>query len=383
MGKPRLAHLVLPFAPLVAGLAGFAGCTLLNPLDGYSGAATEAGSDSPLPVVDAPTASSPPVEAGPPDAGCVVARPAQRPKASTNPGSTTIVAALSSFTFGDAKDPSKPIAGGYDIDGLCTCPGPRACNPGNAAGVCDLANGADNAFGEFWLIVESVLGASGSVSSHVSMGDEGLLVRIKNYNDEPDDDLVEVGLFGTFGAEKRQDGGAGTLKRDGTDVWTVDAKSLLGGTPYLPVAVDNRAYVAGGIVIAEVKFPIRVGGVTFPLVQGYFTAKLVKKAGGYGFEGGILTGRFPAARFLTGLESIATGPANYLCGTDPIYQSVRDGVCRVRDLPTDPTTDGREGVCDAVSVTIGFDADPAVLGRVVTTPPPARPCGGSWVATCP
>ena len=372
------------FVGLCAGVVAV-GCSLLNPLDGYSGGVTTDAVAPPADVVAPLEASLPDTSTS--DAGCVSARPPPRPPASGNPdgGSTTVVAAISSFELGEKSDPKLAKRSGYDLDLLCTCPGTRACAPKSGAGVCDLPSGVDNSGGAWLLGLVSLQGSE--FGSGVSTGAEGLLMRIRNYNDLPDDDDVEVALFDTFGAEVFQpDAGGGPLKRDGTDRWTVDAKSLLGGTPYLPVAVDTRAYVRGGVVVAEIRFPFRVGDITFPISAGYVTASLVKlPTGYYALENGILSGRLNASEFLTAFETLASsapGPG-YLCGSDPIYASVRDGFCRVLDLPTDPTTDGREGPCDAVSLVIGFAASPAVLGNVVQRPRPPRPCGNDWVGRCP
>lgn len=372
-----------PFLLLGLTLLPAAACSLINSLDGYTG-----GVDAAVDVAPPPSGT---VETGPPppprDAGqdgetCSPRKPPARPPQGSVAGTSTFVVALSTFTLADSKDPSRAFADAYDLDGLCTCPGARACVPSTQAGVCDLPRGVDNSFGEFWLVVESVI-EQGGTATRVGRGDEGLVVRIKNYNDLPDDDLVEVAVFETFGAEVRADGGTGTLKRDGSDLWTIDSRSLLGGTPYLPVAVDTRAYVTGGTVVAEVKAPIRVGDVTFPISVGYFTAKIVKKGELYALENGVLSGRFSASRFLTGLEAASSSTTGPLCGENPIYKSVRDGVCRARDLPTDPTLDGKESPCDALSLAIGFAAEPAQLGRVMTAPTVPRPCGDTWVATCP
>jgi hypothetical protein len=361
------------------------GCSLLNPLEGYSGGAADALAP-PADVVAQQETSIP--DAPTSDAGCVGARPPPRPPASGNldGGSTTIVAAISSFELGEKSDPKIAKQSGYDLDLLCTCPGPRACVPKSGAGICDLPSGVDNSGGA-WLLGLANLQSGVAFGAGASVGAEGILMRIRNYNDLPDDDDVEVALFDTFGAEAFQpDAGGGTLKRDGTDRWTVDAKSLLGGTPYLPVAVDTRAYVRGGVVVAEIRFPFRIGDITFPVSSGYVTASLVKlPTGFYALEKGILSGRLNASEFLTafeGIASIAPGPG-FLCGADPIYASLRESFCRVLDLPTDPTTDGREGPCDAVSLVIGFTAYPSVLGNIVQRPRPPRPCGSDWVGRCP
>ncbi len=375
---------------MALGAALFAvGCSLLNPLDGYTGGPAETDASIVGPVADATSSVDTGVEASSTDAGCANARPPGRPQpsASADGGSTTIVAALATFDLADKNDVKQPSRAGYDLDMLCTCPGQRACVPKGNAGICDLPSGVDNAGGDWLLGLSNAVG-NGGIGGGLLTGADGLLLRIRNYNEEPDDDQVEVSFFDTFGFEGVQadaGAGAGPLKRDGTDRWTVDAKSLIGGTPYLPVAVDTRAYVRGGVVVAEVKFPVRLGAFTFPIAAGYMTAKLVKKPIGYAMVDGIFSVRLNASDFLTSFENVPSGlpGPGFVCGSDPYYASIRDTLCRVLDLPTDPNSDGRETACDAVSLVLNFTSDPAVLGDVVSRPPRARPCGDAWVGKCP
>lgn len=376
----------LVFGSVVVALG--VGCSLLNPLDGYSGGQVDA--TVPSSTVTPPSFDSAVPEASPGDAGCVSARPPARPPAtgSQDGGSTTIVAALATFELADQADPKIANRRGYDLDLVCTCPGPRACAPKGSAAVCDFPNGVDNSGGA-WLLGLASLQPGTLIGEGISDGRSGLLVRVRNYNDLPDDEDVEVALFDTLGTEGTQPdaGSPSPLKRDGTDRWTVDSRSLLGGVPYLPVAVDTRAYVRGGVVVAEIRFPFRVGNFQFTISAGYLTASLVKRSGGYGLANGILAGRLNVSQFLTAFETIsspapAPGPG-FLCGSDPFYLGVRDSLCRVLDLPTDPNTDGRDAPCDAVSLLVGFAADPAVLGNVVQAPSSPRPCGNDWVGKCP
>jgi len=365
--------------------AALVGCSLLSSLDGYSGGAVPDGGGGPN-VADgapppAPDAATP--EDATADAGCAHTRPPPRPAAQPGPtqdaGADTIVAALASYTFASSSGSGLPSTRGYDLDGLCTCPERRACALSAAASDCDGPGGVDNAGGK---LLHEALTLLGGESSGVSDGDSGLLVRIRNYNGLPNDDAVEVALFDTMGAEVRQGSNPGKLKNDGTDRWTVDTRSLLGGTPYLPVVVDTRAYVSGGSVVAELRSTFRVGLVSFPVSLGYLTAKLTRTAAGYTFTEGSISVRVNAGAFLTALEGVRT-TTGFMCGNDLIYLSVRDRICKVRDLPTDPSVDGRESPCDAFSLIMEFTAAPAQLGNVVVPPPAARPCGDTWEAKCP
>ena len=253
MVRPRSA-----FLALVAALASIEACSLLNPLEGYSGGVlTEAGvegTDATLPEradaaggVDSSTS-------------CVGARAPTRGDGSATGGTTTIVSALSSYEFSEADDPSRPFSKGLDLDHTCTCPGPRSCKPANGTtGVCDFANGVDNAAGDYFLSLLSVLGRQATITAKIQNGDYGLVLRVRNYNELPNDDDVELAVFNSFGLDRTPETGSdaglpanAVPKFDGTDRWTVDSKSLLGGTAYLPNVVDTRAYVRDGVVVAQV-----------------------------------------------------------------------------------------------------------------------------------
>ncbi len=376
--RPLLS--VLAIVALVAG-----GCSLLNSLDGYAGSKPEA------------TAQPPAAEAGTQeDAGCTSARPPLRPAPTghLDGGSLSFVAAFSKFSFGDAMDGGSLTAKGYDLDNLCSCPGARACDPKGRSSVCDLANGIDNSAGSLFLEITSLLGAgnspdpakSANIDSNVRAGNVGLLLRVRKYNGEPDDDEVECALLNTMGIES-PDGGTShpAPLADGNDKWTVDSDSFASGTPGLAIGADTRAYVRGGILVAELKSTLRVGNLTFPVTSGIVTATVAKRGRGYALEDGVLAFRMNVKNLLTSLEGIPiSSPAfpGFLCGTDPTYAQIRKKFCEAQDLPSDRAVDGHEDPCDALSLVIGFRADPAIAGKEVVRPKSNRPCGDSWMGTC-
>lgn len=378
------------FLALLAALCPVAACSLLNPLEGYSGgeapdAGIETTVDARSETPDAPTAEA--------SVACVSARPPARGDGSATGGSTTIVNALSTYEFSEADDPARPFSKGLDLDRTCTCPGPRSCKPANGStAVCDFANGVDNAAGDYFLSLLSVLGKTATITAKIQAGDYGLVLRIRNYNDLPNDDDVEVAVFNSFGLDRSPPSGSdaglpqnAVPKFDGTDRWTVDAKSLLGGTPYLPTVVDTRGYVRDGMVVANVSNAIRIGPYTVPIVGGVLIAKLVKSGDSYAITEGTVSGRSNARELLTALESVPNplDRSKFLCGDDAVYKNLRDRFCKGLDLMTDETLDGRDAPCDAASFSIRFTSSPASLGTVVDNGPPKKPCGDSWVATCP
>lgn len=386
----RVTRRVPRFAVVTAfigGVAALAACSLLNPLDGYSGGSAPDSEADTLAQVDASDAAVPPDA---PTAPCVGTRPPERADGGSAGGTITIINALATFEFGDVADLQKPNTKGIDLDRTCTCPGPRSCKPVQGAGVCDFPNGVDNAAGGFFLSLLSVLGREANETAKIQRGEHGLLVRMKNYNGLPDDDDVEVAIFNSFGLDTSSDGGVDASvpavpKFDGQDRWTIDAKSLLGGTAYLPNIVDTRGYVRDGVVVAQVSNAIRIGPYTVPIVGGVLMAHLVKIGDSFGVDDGVLSGRANARELLTSLESVPNPLDNskYLCGTDVVFTNLRDRFCQTLDLPTDQSVDGKDAPCDAASFSVRFTSSPAILGRVVDNGAPKKPCGDSWVASCP
>jgi len=373
---------------LAGGLAFVAAaCTLLNPLEGYTGGAPDTGPDV---VVTPPI----PEETGFVDAGadrdaapsCVSALPPERP-VGVGGGAKSFVNAFVSFEAGDPRDPSAPNTQGYDLDRTCTCPGPRSCKPASGPGVCDYPNGVDNAAGTYLLSLLTVLGDGNTITARLRAGTNGLLLRVSGYNEQPDDSEVELALFTSFGLEGANDGGpdAPRPKLDGTDRWTVDRSSLFGGVPYVPTIFDTRAYVRGGVLVASFSGLVRVGTYPLPVVGGLITGRLSKTGDSYAILDGVVSGRFVVTKFLTGLESVPhpLTPGAYLCGTDRLYLNLRDSICASRDLLEDPTQDGKDGACDASSFAVRFTSVPSVLGNVVEPGSPVRACGDAWAGSCP
>lgn len=368
---------------LAGGLAcAAAACTLFNPLDGYTGGASaEAGPDT-LPIL-------PPVEAGvDAEAGpsCVAAHPPERLPGVAG-GTITFVNSLLTFEASDLRDPKSPNTQGYDLDDTCTCPGARSCMPTSGAGVCDYPNGVDNAAGTYLLSLLTLLGDANSITARLHTGSDGLLLRVSGYNGQPDDADVEVGLFTSFGLEGAVDAGADAArpKFDGTDRWTVDVRSLLGGVPYLPTIVDTRAYVRGGVLVASISGALRIGVYPLPMLSGVLTARITKAGDSYALVDGIVSGRLGATKLLTGFENVPDPlvPGGFLCGTDRLYLNLRDSICSTLDVSSDRTQDGKDAPCDAASFAVRFTSVPSVLGAVIDPGPQKRPCGDAWVGTCP
>ncbi len=376
-------------ALILVGLA--SACSLLNSLDGYSdGARPDASGDAGRDSASPPDAL---VDAGA-DARCVGPRWPPRP-AVNGGGTTRLVQAFSSLEFTEEGNPQKPNSRGYDLDLTCTCPGPGSCKPplGKSA-LCDLGTGVDNAAGDFFVSVVNLSGRVAGVTASIRTGEEGVALRIRNYNDRPDDDEVEFSIFLSYGLEGVQIRTPPPTppRFDGTDRWTLDPRALVGGgagpdggSDPIPLITDSKAYVAGGVLVARLDSEVRIGIYRLPVVGGMITGTLKKKAGGYAIDDGILVGRLPTSRLLTSFESVRSPlePGLFLCGDSGVYRDIKGKICDTVDILTDITADNTAAPCDALSFALRFTSSPAELGSVYEPAPPAKPCGEAWSDSCP
>src|SRR5437762_2717572 len=83
------------------------------------------------------------------DAGCLFARPPPKPASDDGNGDTEFIVALHTLDFGATLDGGALGGRGYDLDSVCTCPGPESCKPWpGAKDHCDDDGGRDNSGGQ-------------------------------------------------------------------------------------------------------------------------------------------------------------------------------------------------------------------------------------------
>jgi hypothetical protein len=344
-------------ALMAACLAFVWACTVLNPLDEYgSGSHRDA---APPPAKDAAGQGQ----------ECTSARWPGRP-ANDGPSIEDLVFATETIDIGIT---------GYDLDGVCTCPGPPSCMaPAGSKPHCDLPHGIDNGGSDLFHALLAVTAESDKVdiNQHLALGDYGVVVRVREYDGKPDDAHVEVAIFTSGGTEGAQTGSPTPPKHDGSDAWTVTPQSF----------VDTNAYVANGTLVAAVDFPLELGAFRLSLHGSVFTAVLKKDAQGYRLEDGRLAGRWPTLELLTGLDTLGDpfdGDAGGgLCGASSTYRTIKEQICTSVDIAADPKQDNTSAPCDALSMTVGFTAGPARLGSVYEAPAKTRLCGTSWIDDC-
>jgi hypothetical protein len=353
-------------------------CTLFNPLDDYGPPRSR--------PVDASRSDGAASADG--AAACVSARWPERPTAD-GPSVAELVVATETIDIGWPKAPGAPVPG-FDLDGVCSCPGPPSCvTPPTGKVACDADGGIDTAGTE---VISGLLQLSEvtlDITARIRTGEHGLVMRLREYNGGPDDSRVELAVFLSGGSEGAQEGAPVPPRFDGNDVWTVDPSSLFDKNvpPYRALFADTNAYVAGGTLVASVDFPLRLSEFTMRLRGSILTAKLVADGASFRLVDGHVAGRWSTKELLTGLDTTGDpfdGDAGGgLCGDSGTYQLLKAKVCAAADLASDPQRDNTSAPCDALATTVLFTAGRAKLGAPFAPAPKRRKCGDTWTDDCP
>jgi hypothetical protein len=362
---------------VVAALCAIAACQLIAGLEdrrlrdeaGAADAADATPMDDPCSVVGLP--------------------PRPDPSSSTPDDAVTIVYALQAIDFGFDAGMTGPY--GFNLDKTCTCPGPDTCTRAPDAGIaCDVPpQGIDNNGNLlFRKAAELNLVTQLQLNQALSTGESGVLVRIEKYNGQPNDAQVRVAVFSSLGIQGFAEGGA--PKHDGTDQWTVESQSVLGGTSdggFVAVYADPTAYVTNNTVVAALDFPVTIGStvtspVTIELTSGFIVAKLANVSGVRALSG-TFAGRWPMTKMLTSFQAFVDpfNPPTHLCGSDPAYQIVKGLACGAADITRSPDLD-KGGPCDAVGVGVHIQAIESQFGKVASRPDAGFPCGPQWSDSC-
>lgn len=265
---------------------------------------------------------------------------------------------------------------GFDLDQLCTCPEAPSCVGAMPGAPCDVPEtGVDNA-GEN--LFRTLAGAGVSLDdtgllTGIQQGQYGVVIRIEGYDGERDDPSVKVAFFNAVTVN----GDGGVPRNDGTDSWTLDTESLLDNR--FPTYFSSRAYVSGGILVADFvrlvlraripSAPKRFSLVQLELQSAHLVARIgPRTAKGASLEEGTIAGRTPAAAIL------AQGMRSGACRDSGAYEALKPLVCASRDLALDPARDGRDQPCDALSLAVGFAADPALVAPGSASRTDDMPC---------
>lgn len=334
--------------------------------------------------------------------GCVLKKWPDPPVDAPGGGSEEIVVALRTIDVGEDFGDAGPTVG-YDLDDACTttaeettCVLPPSVDKPDE--VLDGPGGIDNNGAKIFAIASAVF--PGVVSSEafttgLDTGDWNILIRVRGYNGEANDDQVELALFPSpgFRFDPCNDPAAGGSSAEsptwqGDDQWPVHGFAVQGGSatggsgagggmevcvdgpdPALedPAYVDANAYVTDHVVVASLpKTELALSGGSTParvnILGGYVTARIVDHGNGRALVEGRLGGTWPASDILADMASFFVFDGMTMCTNHDFYEAVRAAACGRLDIES--TVGGPTSPCDAVSFAVEFEAEPARLGSL-------------------
>ena len=305
---------------------------------------------------------------------CVSVTYPDPPTSGMTGGAIEFVAALRTIDIGDGPNKAEL---GLVLDGRCTClgDGPSCLEPANALDTCDGPGGRDNATAKLFAFFGALIGptfGSAEFSQDAEKGNFSLLFRGRGYNGMPDDDQVELPMFPSVGSSP------GPPVWDGSDLWpTPETAVVAGGTVEEPAYLDTKAYITDNVIVASLPDAALVLGsgasdISLDITAGFMIGTIVSVGSGYGIRDGLLAGRWKTADVFLTVSKFRDGAGQPICTDQLLYDSLKAQVCGNADIysglgkPTDP--------CDALSIAIGFDADPGLLGALVTGDPLSPGC---------
>lgn len=330
--------------------------------------------------------------------GCISAglpTQADRPKNTSTDTIPAEVFAITSMALGSLDRNGEATEGawkslGLDLDGICTnsetCkkePLELPCTP-TAAMPSDGRECRDNTFGrlESEAIALQGLGKDFGLSNDafncaLCRGDYNFVFRISGWNGTPNDESVRLDFYPSPGLEQPPawqcslTGATGEWKKNPcwgpNDKWTIQ-KGTFDGTlepGSLPNALlnDPNAYVREGYVVGQLPentlfwFPGKSAAWAYPLKlqRAMVVAKLVEKDGAHRIEDGTIVGRARTTDLISAFEDLG------LCEGHSLYVLMKSQVGLNADVLWNGTN-SESATCDALSVGIGFEADPASFG---------------------
>jgi hypothetical protein len=324
---------------------------------------------------------------------CALVR-APGPPSSDDPsdaGDQAFIVALHTLDLGLRVDGGPSPLLGYDVDGVDTCcqGAPESCRAAVSGSThCDEDGGRDDQAEQLMLSISQVTSTKvidqDVINQRIASGKESMLLQIEHYNGQPNDTAVTVAVYGSYGTAPAADGGAAVPQWDGTDAWTLDSAFVAAGGmdagPIIPNQFDTHAYVSNGVLVAgvDIPLPFQLGGSYLQLTGATIVARLAPSLGSFRVADGQLSGRWAASSIFAWVQTVKNplGPG-YVCKGSSLYQSFKGLVCKALDVVSDPTQDRTGATCDALSMGLGFTAEPALAGPVISAgAPPGCPDGG-------
>lgn len=314
--------------------------------------------------------------------GCLLARPPAPDPGAPDGGDIDFVVAVRTMTwprFGAPESeetlPVAPDEVGFDLDGRCTCSeGFRTSCLVQAdaplANHCDDAAGRDNSFG--FALAPMILVAGEEkfslyLSSAIDAGQWGHLFEVRGYNGERDDARVWIASHAAVPL-----GAIGGPQWNGDDVWPLAAAGFADEAE--PRFVDPEAYVVDGVLVARfssliMRFESGLLFLPVRFVEVELTARIEETPTGIALREGVMAARLTERDAFEAFDAFRyeEDKAAFFCmGVGFVYELSRGAFCRALDLRL--ADDDATAACDAVSVGLGFSADPARLGSISELP---------------
>jgi hypothetical protein len=315
------------------------------------------------------------------------------PSVTGSGGSDELVFAVHDYDVGaDSENDAGPLyrSIGWDLDNTCTgegqgssCVEPPWADGGHTDGV----QGIDNVYGQIWWSVKFP-------PQTTTAATPVLMVRVRGYSDQADDDQVEVSLYVGLGLVPREDGGredgGSDLRWDGNDRWNVLAEMLAspadGGVPSVdnPRFRDDHAYVSGGMLVAQFREALWTPGASYaphalvPVHHLILAGSLVHVGQGWELQNLVAGMRVALNDALTWVAQLPNlGSGNPTCQSQDAYSNAKRNICPFVDIASDPGP--ASAPCDAISAGVLFQAKQAGFAPVPLPPSPASPlvCAGN------
>ncbi len=277
---------------------------------------------------------------------------------------------------------------GLDLDRFCSCQDepvscvPRADQDKDLS--CDLPGGRDNQLTQFFRLIELVLSLDPETdslgtlySSFAELGRWTIVFRVTGYNGLPNDDKVRVEWYpsNTLYVDGGLPDGQAPMPPvwNGQDTWAISPSAVLDASAptETPVFFDNDAYVTNGTLVFALQEGdlVVTNGLTrlsITISNGVVMAEIDPYSDSYFLRNGLMAGRVSEQNLFKMVSQFRDHNGAPFCTVgNPYWLATRDAICRGGDIQVGPPSPNKR--CDAISMALGFQADPALLGGVGAT----------------
>lgn len=301
-------------------------------------------------------------------AGCVLNHPPPLPApAGGTDSATPIEMALSSMV--STNNGSAPA--GWDLDNLCTCPDKPPCTTKGAL-PCDFNNnGTDNAGTNINKNLNGSIDPVGDSNNRIANDATGFLVQLTQYNQQPNDEAVQVTLYRSTGASE------GTVNFNQKQHWPASSIKYVSTTAW----VNNNVLVANFDAV-EVPF---LDGIVNPAMMRHaiLSGPLASGSSGLSMASAVIAGRVSTNEIIASIGQLAVPQFGIFVCQAPQYQSFGSQTCQVQDINLDPSQDSAgTAACDALSLVVTMNLVPATIQGSNDPDPPDDHCTGQTPIQC-